>query len=273
MKRIFIVGCPRSGTSMTQNLLANQQSMMTLPESHFFDLLVARSWVSSFGFASWTGRAKFRAYAALRMPAFEGPFVGILLRDWCQTYFEYLDVQATQLGCGGWVEKTPKHLHFMDEIERYAPRHSFIHIVRDGFSVVRSLYLASRSSSSAWSTTRTIEQCVDRWCHDIQLSIAKLGVGGHHHIAYERLCEAPLDTLNKLYRNLDMPIYDGDVVVDTALHEYATSREETWRGFRSAVSSAHTPRMLSSDDERILADLLSGRSEYNEYIAVREQLS
>ena len=35
-KRIFIVGCPRSGTTLLQSLLLKHNEITSFPESHFF---------------------------------------------------------------------------------------------------------------------------------------------------------------------------------------------------------------------------------------------
>src|SRR6185437_8839646 len=39
MQRIFIVGCPRSGTTLVQAMLARHPAVLTLPETAFFEQL------------------------------------------------------------------------------------------------------------------------------------------------------------------------------------------------------------------------------------------
>ncbi|NJL67494.1 MAG: sulfotransferase [Microcoleus sp. SM1_3_4] len=40
MKRIFLVGCPRSGTTILQSLLASHPEIISFPESKFFHYLL-----------------------------------------------------------------------------------------------------------------------------------------------------------------------------------------------------------------------------------------
>ncbi|MGL4503377.1 MAG: sulfotransferase family protein, partial [Planktothrix sp.] len=43
--RIFLVGCPRSGTTLLQSLLAAHPQIASFPESHFFQSLApAQPW-------------------------------------------------------------------------------------------------------------------------------------------------------------------------------------------------------------------------------------
>ena len=49
LSRIFLVGCPRSGTTLTQSLLAAHPMVASFPESHFFShLLVHTSVISAY---------------------------------------------------------------------------------------------------------------------------------------------------------------------------------------------------------------------------------
>ena len=36
MARVFIVGCPRSGTTLLQAMLASHETVYSFPETHFF---------------------------------------------------------------------------------------------------------------------------------------------------------------------------------------------------------------------------------------------
>ena len=40
MKRVFIVGCPRSGTTLVQALLARYPGLHSFPETRFFEALL-----------------------------------------------------------------------------------------------------------------------------------------------------------------------------------------------------------------------------------------
>ena len=59
-QRIFLVGCPRSGTTLLQSLLAAHPDITSFPESHFFRHLIDnRRWLHrTFGIASKRARTR-----------------------------------------------------------------------------------------------------------------------------------------------------------------------------------------------------------------------
>ena len=154
MQRIFIVGCPRSGTTLVQAMLARHPAVLTLPETAFFEHLC--------GDLKWRwgdrdarpqrrrlrqrlGFAHKRAYEALeklqrRLPREAARRSWPLRAGTCvRRFVEMLDAHAQAEGRAAWIEKTPYHLLYIPEIERHVPDARFVHVIRPGEDVLASI--------------------------------------------------------------------------------------------------------------------------------------
>ncbi|MBD2041428.1 sulfotransferase family protein [Microcoleus sp. FACHB-672] len=151
MIRLFIVGCPRSGTTLLQCLLAAHSQMISFPESHLhYDFSKAGDQLNEF------------------------------------------DQIAQQKQLAGWIEKTPRHLHFIEQIQALCPSAKFIHCLRDARANVASLYGIERHYGASWGyQPKTIRECFQRWQHDYQLSQAYSNQPNHKLVQYEDLSEKP----------------------------------------------------------------------------------
>ncbi len=147
-RRIFVVGCGRSGTTLLQSLLASHPEITSFPESHFFpQLRPGRRWARKLGLISPRAPARFDAFvAAVGWPRRVRPRLP-LARGYARAFVRLLDAIALKDGKANWVEKTPHHLRYIDEIESYVPDAVFIHIIRSGADVVASYYAASNEPS------------------------------------------------------------------------------------------------------------------------------
>lgn len=157
VQRIFIVGCPRSGTTFVQAMLARHPHVLTLPESSFFESLygnLAWRWGDRdarprlrlrqrMGYAHQDAR---RMLARLQRQLLHRRLLSIqpLRTTRCaQRFVHLLDACAAAEGRSAWVEKTPCHLLYIPEIEMHVPDVQFIHVIRRGEDVLASIADAS----------------------------------------------------------------------------------------------------------------------------------
>ena len=142
----FIVGSPRSGTTLLQTLLDGNSALSIPPESHIFD---------RFG-------ELFEAYGDLNQPACLKIFVGDLLgderikrwelnitpEDFCRSLeskslpgiiSHLFELYAQRHGKSRWGDKTPEHTFCLEQIHLFFPQALFIHLIRDGRDVAESL--------------------------------------------------------------------------------------------------------------------------------------
>ena len=252
--RIFLVGCPRSGTTLLQSLLAAHAQVCSFPETHFFPNAVGRGWRRYLGVASPNARRRlleFLEEIGREDLKWLVPRHGFLLKDYVNAFVKILDVLTEQGSKKIWVEKTPRHLHYIALIEKYIPDAKFIHIVRNGKDVVASLYEVTHKHPEIWGGPRSIEQCINRWINDVRISLRHLHRPNHILVQYENLVEAPRSILEKLCAFIGIP-FD-----EVMLREYGSaarrviSKNEVWKaGVDRPIKKTNSKKFFEIFDEQ-----------------------
>ncbi|MHA6204734.1 sulfotransferase family protein [Dyella soli] len=242
MRRTFVVGCPRSGTTIVQALLARHPAVYTLPETAFFEQMHGelewrwgdslaqpsrRRWRQRLGFTRRHARESFAALhqqltgqpASMRTPL----RVGTLSRR----FMHLLDRSAAADGRGMWLEKTPNHLLYIPEIEAVAPDARFVHVVRRGADVLASLidvYLRFENDLVFGGGT---VHWARRWNRAVHIHGQHVGRGHHHFVFLEDLVRQPELEWERLCAFLDLPV---DVPLDDACQQtIADLNHEPWK--------------------------------------------
>ncbi|MEM7586478.1 MAG: sulfotransferase, partial [Acidobacteriota bacterium] len=118
-RRIFVVGVPRSGTTLLQSLLAAHSQLTSFTESHFFSRYFRA--VPGLSTAILTRDPTPRLIEFLREnPADDseqpaprlatGRLLPLASRRVGRQLLAVLDQLALSRGFAGWIEKTPRHL-------------------------------------------------------------------------------------------------------------------------------------------------------------------
>lgn len=218
-RRIFVVGAPRSGTTLVQSLLATHSAVTSFTESHFFSrhfrllpglstpILTRDPGPRLREFLAENATRLSRGDAALEEEAGRissgrrlGPFrtravAGRLLR--------VLDRLTVLRGHANWVEKTPRHLRYVPFLERVlggGGHARFVHVIRRGVEVVPSLHVASRD----WERPYDVQTCVRRWNADLRLSLARVASPTDHFVFYDELTSQPRAAVRRLLAALDL---------------------------------------------------------------------
>jgi hypothetical protein len=149
---IFVVGCPRSGTTWVQRLLATHPCVRTGQESDLFDMYVGpqlRAWRQELrDDTSGRGGVGLTCYFT------DGEFQPILK----EYLLRLLTPMVGELKPGElFVEKTPSHVLYASEIHELLPGARFIHVLRDARDTVASLLGASRGWGRAWAPRRAAD--------------------------------------------------------------------------------------------------------------------
>lgn len=200
MKRIFLVGCPRSGTTILQSLLASHPEIISFPESKFFHYLLYD---------------KFADKLSSRMEAFFQDEIDRpeFLRDFdaSQTtqsqvswFVRALDSLATEQNTSIWLEKTPEHIYFIEEIENFLPDAKFIHILRNGMDTIASLYEATRIFNDVWGSGWDLEHCIERWVDAMLTSHKYVNNPNHILVKYEQLLDDKVKVLRDICKFLSI---------------------------------------------------------------------
>src|SRR5690606_32590718 len=146
---VFLVGCPRSGTTWLQRLLSSHPRIRTGQESHLFNFYIGpqlRIWKKVLD-----PQATGRGGAGIGCYLTEEEFLGAL-RQYMNSLLTPLlaPLQAGEL----FLEKSPAHALFIPEIRRMLPEARFIHLIREPTDVVASLLAAARSWGAGWAPRR-----------------------------------------------------------------------------------------------------------------------
>jgi hypothetical protein len=190
--RIFVVGCPRSGTTLVQSLLAAHSKIVTFTESHLFD-----KGFRSLGGLLFVRPQQLQGYAAKFVQ--ENHHLSQDAQSWllanertrnvdevARRIVASLDETARACGARYWVEKTPDHVFRISLIQSVAPNAKFIHVIRRADDVLPSLYSASRQwgrHNKTWLSC-ALHWTVAMWCSAIY------GRGpAHFVVAYENILE------------------------------------------------------------------------------------
>ncbi|MBE9066257.1 sulfotransferase [Leptolyngbya cf. ectocarpi LEGE 11479] len=193
-KRVFVVGCPRSGTTLLQRILLTDSAIISFPESHFFvNLFKRRSKLrKKFNLASPYSRSGFENF----MEEAGHPEMGkslprhmLSLRQHTQVFAQTLDEIAKQHHKSIWIEKTPDHVKFIDFIETHIGDALFIHIVRNGPDVVASLYDVTHKYPLEWDGPWDIDQCLRKWIISVTNTYIHRNKPNHLIVNYDSLVQ------------------------------------------------------------------------------------
>lgn len=256
MTRVFLVGCPRSGTTVLQSCLAAHPKIITFPESHFFrDFLP----VSRPGLLNKL-KKPFRVNHLLpkRLDAFlqaidhpdarsRFPSRKIGRARWARCFTSFLDDLAAAGGVDVWIEKTPAHIRSIPIIHQYVPDALFIHLVRNGCDTVASLYEVTRKYPQEWNGGNwSLESCVERWNEAWRITQQWRGDRRHHVIHFESFVENPSEALSELCRFMGVS-FDQSMLSRESVDSGIVVKNEKWK--RDALGEIRPP---SSKFDKIL---------------------
>jgi len=218
---VFIVGCPRSGTTWLQRLLAAHPNVRTGQESDLFDLYVGpllRTWRRELD-----AEASGRGGVGLACYHTEAEFMASLKRY----ANELLRPMVDGLPHGSvFVEKTPSHALYIPEIVELFPRSRFIHVLRDARDTVASILAASRGWGRGWAPRRA-NGAARMWVEHVRAArcaAARLPAQQFFEVRYESLHQNGSQTMRGVVDWLDLTWSDADI--DGAL---AANRPEAAR--------------------------------------------
>jgi hypothetical protein len=199
---IFVIGSPRSGTTLLRLMLDSHPHISCGEETHFLrdlEAIVGRNWnlVQTYG----------------------------LDRDWWLSHIRglYADFQAEVLARSGksrWAEKDPTYTLHLPFIEELFPDALYVHLLRDGHDVVASFKdrwgyaSAARAARTEWA----------RYVDAAQALGARLPADRYLELRYERLVTEPADQGQRLFDFLgeawDPAVLDFDAADHTATERY-----------------------------------------------------
>ncbi len=208
---IFIVGCPRSGTTLLQCMLSEHENTFSLPETHFFRPILPILKLKPMDVLAPESLEKIYAAVVEKMglvlpqdvqsnnsvQAEEGTLTPADV--FCQVVERYRPERdlhkARRL-----VEKTPLHVLHMEEILGCFPTARFINLVRDPRDVVSSrMNLPSSQSRPIKSLAKEWNKCVNAAARFSNIHPDRLLT-----LRYEDLVSDPMQSLYRVCQFLEL---------------------------------------------------------------------
>lgn len=221
---VFLVGCPRSGTTWLQRLLAGHPRIKTGQESHLFNSYLGR--------LVGTWRREVRTFTEAEPGSHRGG-VGLgcyleeedvvrLARSFVAKLLHAADVQPGEL----FLEKTPRHALHLPVIREVLPASRVIHLVRDPRDVTASLLAASRSWGARWApkTAREAARLWRTYLETVRKETRLFEPGRFLELRYEDLRAHPQEELERLLGFFDLEWSREDLAAAIAQNSAASAR-------------------------------------------------
>lgn len=233
MNKVFLIGSPRSGTTLLQSILAAAGDLYTLKETHFLIKLhrprpfrpldrwhlAAPRRGDAFAFlAEHAGLAPERALATIGD-----------LRTALAVFDDLLTAEARRRGQAGWLEKSPEHMLFIGELRAHIAGARFVHIVRDGRDVVASLYDAFRKYPEHWGWLNGLDRMIRLYNQYLSITRANYRRPDTFVLRYDDILERDAASLAALARFLGLPEDALDLERAEAFRADIVRADEPWK--------------------------------------------
>jgi hypothetical protein len=219
MDKFFIVGCPRSGTTMVQQALNRHPGVVIPPETKFF--------FSFFGHPRARQArhvARLNADLGIRLPA---PARAVRTAAEGRAYYDAMARQyvarVRKPGAVAFGEKTPEHTGLLPRIRRLFPGAKILVLCRDGRDVAASLTRVPWMSSNLYANF-----AVWLYYHWVVSRAARDAGPDLYVVRYEDIVADPARELGAVLRFLGLP-YEPAVAEGWGNREGIPERELPWK--------------------------------------------
>jgi hypothetical protein len=214
MHRIFVVGCPRSGTTLLQALLSQQPGLTTLPETHFFTEVRRKGRLRILDHLRLSPARADGAmtFLASILPKDGGylplPAAPTALGNATRLFFDLMDQGARFQGKTGWLEKSGEHIFAQAVVQSHFPEVPFVHIIRDGRDVLASIRDAHLRFPEKWPARSfgTADKLAFVYNNYIARTYRLAKTDARQlHIFFGDLVDNPQAAVSSIFSKLDMP--------------------------------------------------------------------
>ncbi|MGH3096748.1 MAG: sulfotransferase, partial [Streptosporangiales bacterium] len=238
---IFVLGCPRSGTTLLGLMLQAHPKIAIPPESRFLMPVYFRR--HRFGSLEHAPSRRRLAQAIIKTPKFRdlgldpeqltedivanagtvGAAFGLVFRS----YADRFDKER-------WGDKRPGYHNYLWAIERLFPDAQYIHLVRDGRDCVASL-------KQMWWWQKSTHESVRAWMRateNVAAARQRMPAGSVHELRYEDLVTEPEKQLREMCDFLGEP-FDERMLNPSSVADQVVPDYKTWHvNTHSAISTS-----------------------------------
>ncbi len=202
---VFIVGCPRSGTSYLYHLLLSAGGFAEFrTQMNVFDVL--EPIYGDFGIVKNKTRMinEWLRSKAFNLSGLQAEEIRAKVLSECQSGSDFLRIVMEEIarkqGVDRWIDSTPTNVPHLLRIKKDFPDARIIHIIRDGRDVALSLHKRGWSRPLPWDRDRGLMAAGLYWEWIVRKG-RKLGSmlrPDYLEVRYEDLVEQPAATLERL---------------------------------------------------------------------------
>ena len=208
---VFVVGCPRSGTTLLYDMLLSSGGFAVYPaESNVFNVLQPR-----FGDLGQLRNRQQLLNVWLRSKLFRASGLDAVevhkeVLNRCSNAGDFLEIIMGQIaraqGVHRWADNSPEELLYLRAIKKQLPNALIIHVIRDGRDVALSLWKKERFLRPfPWRKRETIVGAGLYWEWMVQRGRKQgsLFAPDYTEVHFEDLVLSPRETLVRLGKFLD----------------------------------------------------------------------
>ena len=236
---IFILGVPRSGTTLLRMMIDSHPEIMCGPEAHWITNQQV-GWAPSL--RSFTQFMTKNEWGAVK--GFKGVEEDLVYQLMANFINEIMSVSARSHGKIQWAEKTPRNIIALPFLYRLFPHAKFVHIYRDGRDVALSTIgkwktIPSMSDKNVKNNYKNaLKRWVD-WNQKFWKDAKKINLN-YISVRYEDLVTSPQVEISKLLEFLEVAWSDRVLEPHAAEHDIITMQGEGMKTFfnRKSIDTA-----------------------------------
>ncbi|MFQ5548275.1 MAG: sulfotransferase [Woeseia sp.] len=220
---VFVVGCPRSGTTLLRRMLDNHPQLTVANDTHFITRAVKKA-LRKVSDPALTRELvdQVRSYRRFYRMGLDEADIEEAARG-CRSYSQFVsrlyDLRAAHKGKPLSGEKTPDYCRQIPALTSLFPRAKFIHIIRDGRDTCLSAmdWATATKGPGKWSlwAEDIVGTCALWWRWQTGTGIRdghSLGEGLYHELKYEDLVADSQALLSAIAAFLQIP--DSEKMAD-----------------------------------------------------------
>ena len=258
---IFIVGHPRSGTTLLRELLQSHPRLSFPPESHFIPkfyrqfgdpqtekeaILLAKRMLNLAWVQRWQLSISPETLAPCR--SFR-EIVNMLFQDWASIHSK-----------PRWGDKTPQYVTELPTLQTIFPDGKFIHIYRDGRDVALSWLRHPLGSENIYAAIESWKRSVEIGRHDG----AHLPNESYLEIQYESLLDDPPKHLKQICEFINEE-YSDDLLKPTRLDASLPLAAPRKKYVKESLKSPE--RIASNNSDKWMKEMSVVEQQRSEYLA------